>query len=165
MLTIRPATPADVPQILSFIRDLAAYERDPAAVLATEADLLRDGFGATPRFHCLIADLQQACHAIPAGFALYFYNYSTWRGHHGIHVEDLFVRPEHRGQGIGKALLTRIAAIAVEQGCHRLQWDVLEWNTPAIGFYEQMGATMLTEWRTMRVNHEALPGFAAQGKE
>ena len=164
MLTIRPATPADVPQILSFIRDLATYEREPNAVLATEADLLRDGFGPTPRFHCLIADLQQACHPVPAGFALYFYNYSTWRGHHGIHVEDLFVRPEHRGQGIGKALLTRIAAIAVEQGCHRLQWDVLEWNTPAIGFYEQMGATMLREWRTMRVNHERLPAFAAQSK-
>ena len=164
MLTIRPATPADVPQILSFIRDLATYEREPNAVLATEADLLRAGFAPPPRFHCLIADLQQACHPIPAGFVLYFYNYSTWRGHHGIHVEDLFVRPEHRGQGIGKALLTHIAAIAVAEGCHRLQWDVLEWNTPAIGFYEQMGATMLREWRTMRVNHEALPNLAAQSK-
>lgn len=169
MLNIRPATPADVPQILSYIRDLATYERDPAAVLATEADLLRDGFptslGSTPRFHCLMAELKQGCHYISVGFALYFYNYSTWRGHPGIHVEDLFVRPELRGKGIGKALLTRVAAIAVEEGCHRLQWDVLEWNTPAIGFYEQMGATMMTEWRTMRVNHEALPGFAAQGKE
>ncbi len=169
MLNIRPAAPADVPQILSYIHDLAAYEREPAAVLATEADLLRDGFptslGSTPRFHCLMAELKQGCHYISVGFALYFYNYSTWRGHHGIHVEDLFVRPELRGKGIGKALLTRVAAIAVEEGCHRLQWDVLEWNTPAIGFYEQMGATMMTEWRTMRVNHEALPAFAAQDKE
>ncbi len=160
MLTIRPATPADVPQMLAFIHDLATYEREPDAVHATEADLLRDGFGPTPRFHCFIADWDNQ----PAGFALYFHNYSTWRGHTGIHVEDLFVRPEHRGKGIGKALLTRIAAIAVEEGCHRLQWDVLEWNTPAIGFYEQMGAQMMIEWRTMRVNHEGLPGLAAQGK-
>lgn len=160
MLNIRPATSADVPQILAFIRDLATYEREPEAVHATEADLHRDGFGPAPRFHCLIADWDNA----PAGFALYFYNYSTWRGHHGIHVEDLFVRPEHRGKGIGKALLTRVAAIAVEEGCHRLQWDVLEWNTPAIGFYEQMGATMMKEWRTMRVHHEGLPAFAEQGK-
>jgi GNAT superfamily N-acetyltransferase len=157
-LHIRPATPADIPQILAFIRDLATYEREPDAVHATEADLLRDGFGPTPRFHCLIADWN----AIPAGFALYFHNYSTWRGHHGIHVEDLFVRPEHRGKGIGKALLTRIAAIAVDEGCHRLQWDVLEWNTPAIGFYHQLGAQMLMEWRTMRVHHEALPALATQ---
>jgi GNAT superfamily N-acetyltransferase len=168
MLNIRPATPADVTQILAFIRELAAYEREPDAVLATEADLLRDGFpagfGLTPRFHCLIAELKQDCHYTPAGFALYFHNYSTWRGHHGIHIEDLFVRPEHRGKGIGKALLTRVAAIAVEEGCHRLQWDVLEWNTPAIGFYEQMGAKMLMEWRTMRVNREALPALAAQSK-
>ena len=164
MLNIRPATPADVPQILSFIRDLATYEREPDAVHATEADLLRDGFGPTPRFHCLIAELPQACHSVPVGFALYFHNYSTWRGHTGIHIEDLFVRPEHRGKGIGKALLTRVAAIAVEEGCHRLQWDVLEWNTPAIGFYEQLGAKMLMEWRTMRVNQEALPALAAQSK-
>ncbi len=160
MLNIRPATPADVPQILAFIRDLAAYEREPDAVQATEGDLLRDGFGPTPRFHCLIADWDHT----PAGFALYFHNYSTWRGHTGIHVEDLFVRPEHRGKGIGKALLTKVAAIAVEQGCHRLQWDVLEWNTPAIGFYQQLGAQMLMEWRTMRVNREALPALGAQAK-
>jgi GNAT superfamily N-acetyltransferase len=157
-LTIRPATPADVPQILAFIRDLAAYEREPDAVHATEADLLRDGFGPTKRFDCLIADWS----GIPAGFALYFHNYSTWRGHAGIHLEDLFVRPEHRGKGIGKALLTRVAAIAIAEGCSRLQWDVLEWNTPAIGFYEQLGAKMLMDWRTMRVTNEALPALAAQ---
>lgn len=160
MLNIRPATPADVPQILAFIRHLATYEREPDAVHATEADLHRDGFCPTPRFHCLIAEWDN----VPAGFALYFHNYSTWRGHHGIHVEDLFVLPEHRGRGIGKALLTRVAAIAVEEGCHRLQWDVLEWNTPAIGFYEQMGAIMMTEWRTMRILHDALPSLAAQNK-
>jgi GNAT superfamily N-acetyltransferase len=161
-LTLRPATPADISQILAFIRDLATYEREPDAVHATEADLLRDGFGPTKRFDCLIADLTHASVTTPAGFALYFHNYSTWRGHAGIHVEDLYVRPEHRGKGIGKALLTRIAAIAVAEGCTRLQWDVLEWNTPAIGFYQQLGAQMLTEWRTMRVTNEALPALAAQ---
>jgi len=156
MLTIRPATPADVPQILAFIHDLAVYEREPDAVHATEADLLRDGFGPVKRFDCLIAEWSGA----PAGLALYFHNYSTWTGRAGIHLEDLFVRPEHRGKGIGKALLTRVAAIAVEEGCPRLQWDVLEWNTPAIGFYQQMGAQMLMEWRTMRVTGEGLPALA-----
>jgi GNAT superfamily N-acetyltransferase len=163
-LNLRPATPADLPQMLAFIHDLAEYEREPDAVHATEADLLRDGFGATKRFDCLIAELIVSNKIISVGFALYFHNYSTWRGHAGIHIEDLFVPSEHRGKGIGKALLTRVAAIAVEEGCHRLQWDVLEWNAPAIGFYEQMGAKMLMEWRTMRVTGEALPVLAAQSK-
>jgi GNAT superfamily N-acetyltransferase len=157
---IRIATPEDVPQILAFIRELAEYEREPDAVHATEADLLRDGFGATKRFDCLMAEMVEGERAVTVGFALYFHNYSTWRGHAGIHVEDLYVRPEYRGKGIGKALLTRVAAIAVAEGCSRLQWDVLEWNAPAIGFYEQMGARMLTEWRTMRVTGEALPELA-----
>ena len=156
--TIRPATEADIPQILQFICDLATYEREPEAVLATESDLLRDGFGPTPRFHCLIADLENT----PAGFALYFHNYSTWRGHYGIHIEDLYVRPSQRGKGIGKALFTHIAAIAHAEGCPRLQWDVLEWNTPAIDFYKQMGAHMLTEWRTMRITNEALSALAKE---
>jgi len=159
-LNLRPATPADIPQILAFIRDLAAYEREPDAVHATEADLLRDGFGETKRFDCIMAELSESGAPIPAGFALYFHNYSTWRGHAGIHIEDLYVSLEHRGKGIGKALLTRVAAIAVAEGCTRLQWDVLEWNAPAIGFYEQMGAKMLMDWRTMRVTGEALPALA-----
>ncbi len=157
---IRIATPEDVPQILAFIRELAEYEREPDAVHATEADLLRDGFGATKRFDCLMAELYEDGVETAIGLALYFHNYSTWRGHAGIHVEDLYVRPEYRGKGIGKALLTRVGAIAVAEGCSRLQWDVLEWNAPAIGFYEQMGAKMLTEWRTMRVTGEALPELA-----
>lgn len=165
MLTIRPATEADVPQILAFIRALADYEREPNAVVTTEADLLRDGFGPTPQFRCLMAELQQACHAVPAGFAVFFQNYSTWRGHYGIHIEDLFVLPEHRGKGIGEALLTRVAAIAHQEGCSRLQWDVLEWNTPAIGFYERFGAKMLMEWRTMRVTGEPLAALAASATE
>src|ERR1700722_17590703 len=166
-MTIRPATPADVPQILTFIRELALYEREPDAVLATEADLLRDGFGLTKVFNCLIAEWTEPTAeattdptaelvTIPAGFALYFHNYSTWRGHSGIHLEDLFVTPSLRGKGIGKALISRVAAIAVEEGCPRLQWDVLEWNTPAIGFYEKIGARMQSEWRTMRVTGDDL---------
>ncbi len=161
-LLLRSAVPADVPQILGFIRELAEYEREPDAVHATETDLLRDGFGPVKRFDCLIAEYTEAGATTAVGFALYFYNYSTWRGHVGIHVEDLYVRPTHRGKGIGKALLTRVAAIAAAEGCTRLQWDVLEWNTPAIGFYQQMGAQMLMDWRTMRVTGEALPALAAQ---
>src|SRR5271154_65628 len=108
MLNIRPATEADIPHILSLIRELAEYEKEPASARATPADLLRDGFGPVKRFHCLIAE----CDEGPAGFALYFYSYSTWRGHAGIYLEDLFVRPHYRRRGIGKALLARVAAIA-----------------------------------------------------
>ena len=161
-LNLRPATPADVPQILQFIRDLAKYEREPNAVYATEADLLRDGFSEPRRFHCIVAELQQACHYIPAGFALYFYNYSTWRGHAGIYLEDLYVSPEHRGKGIGKALLTRVAAIAVAEGCPRFEWSVLDWNTPSIDFYHQLGAVMKSEWKGMQVSGDALVALAAQ---
>jgi GNAT superfamily N-acetyltransferase len=150
--TIRTATEADVPQILEFIRALAAYEREPGAVTATEADLLRDGFGPNPFYFCLIADLDGK----PAGFAFYFFNYSTWKGRPGLYLEDIFVHPEFRGLGIGKALLERVAAIAVEKNCPRLQWEVLDWNTPAIDFYRAMGAEFLDEWRNVRVSGEAL---------
>jgi GNAT superfamily N-acetyltransferase len=161
-MTIRSATPADVPTILRFIRELALYEREPDAVLASEADLLRDGFGPTPRFCALIAEHSAAANepAVPAGFALYFTSYSTWRGHHGIRLEDLYVTPALRGQGIGKALLARLAQIALEQGCPRLEWDVLEWNAPAIAVYERLGARILTEWRIMRIDGSALEALA-----
>jgi GNAT superfamily N-acetyltransferase len=151
-LTIRTANKADVPQILAFIRALAAYEREPDAVIATEEGLLQDGFGPNPYFHCLIADHDGA----PAGFALYFFNYSTWMGRPGIYLEDLFVLPEFRGLGIGKALLKKVGAIAIEMGCKRLQWEVLDWNTPAIDFYRAMGAEFLDEWRNVRVSGDAL---------
>lgn len=152
-LAVRAAVAADVPQILAFIRELAVYEREPDAVKATEADLLRDGFSDAPRrFVCLIGEVD----SIPAGFALFFHNFSTWRGRAGIHLEDLYVGAGFRGLGLGKALLEAVAAIALEQGCERLQWDVLEWNLPAIGFYDRAGAHMLTDWRTMRVTGEAL---------
>jgi GNAT superfamily N-acetyltransferase len=157
-MTIRPATPADIPTILRFIRELATYEREPHAVVATEADLLRDGFGPTPRFTALIADYDNA----PAGFALYFTSYSTWRGHHGIRLEDLYVTPALRGRGIGKALLARLARIAIDEGCPRLEWDVLDWNAPAIAVYESIGAKILTEWRIMRLAGEPLQTLAAQ---
>jgi len=154
---IRPAAPADIPHILAFIRELAEYERAPASAIATEADLLRDGFTEPRRFHCLIAEWQNA----PAGFALYFYNYSTWRGHAGIYLEDLFVRPPFRGKGIGKALLAAVAAIAVAEGCPRLEWAVLDWNTPAIDFYHSLGATPMSEWTIMRLAGDALDRLAA----
>lgn len=158
MLTLRPATPEDVPNILSFIRELAEYEREPDAVLATEADLLRDGFTEPRRFHSLIAEW----HGQPAGFALYFYSYSTWQGRAGIYLEDIFVRPEFRGKGIGKALLTKVAATAVSEGLPRFDWSVLDWNQPSIDFYHQVGAVMKSEWVGMRVTGEALTKLAAQ---
>ena len=157
-LTIRTATPADVPTILRFIRELALYEREPDAVVATEDDLLRDGWGPTPRFRAMIAEAD----AESMGFALYFTTYSTWRGHHGIRLEDLYVTPSMRGKGIGKALLAHLARIAVDEGCPRLEWDVLEWNASAIAVYERVGAHILTKWRIMRLSGEALQTLASQ---
>ena len=156
LLNIRPATPDDVPTILRFIHELAEFEREPNAVKATEADLLRDGWGTPARFTALIADYN----GIPAGFALYFTTYSTWRGHHGIRLEDLYVTPSLRGHGIGKALLARLARIAVDQGCPRLEWDVLEWNANAIAVYQRVGAHILTEWRIMRLADDELISLA-----
>lgn len=161
MLLIRRANPHDIPIILSLIRALALYEKQPDAVLATESDLFRDGFGDDPIFSCLIAEVEGNGGKTAAGFALYFHNYSTWQGRRGIHIEDLFVLPEFRGQGIGKALLAQVASQAVEENCGRLAWDVLDWNQPAIDFYQRMGAHMLPEWRIMRVTDEALSKLAS----
>jgi len=155
-IEIRPATRADVRQILTFIRALAAYEREPNAVTATEEDLLRHGFSENPFYSCLIAEDDGK----PAGFALYFFDYSTWLGKPGLYLEDLFVPLEFRGKGIGKALLERVAAIAVEKGCLRLKWEVLDWNAPAIEFYSAMGAEFLDEWRNVRVSGDALQRLA-----
>lgn len=157
-LHIRPATAADASQIVTFIRELAEYEREPQAALATEADILRDGFTEPVRFRCLMAEWNVE----PAGFALFFYNYSTWKGHAGIYLEDLFVRPALRGKGIGKALLSTVASIAAAEGCPRLEWAVLDWNTPAIEFYRSVGAIPMSEWTTMRVTGDALPVLGAQ---
>ncbi|HTI33312.1 MAG TPA: GNAT family N-acetyltransferase [Miltoncostaea sp.] len=157
MIAIRPAVAADVPLILALIRDLAAYEREPSAVVATEADLLRDGFGETPRFHVLLAERDGE----PAGFAFYFFSYSTWRGRPALYLEDLFVRPEHRAYGLGKALMARLARIAVDEGCPRFVWEVLDWNEPALRFYASIGAEVLRSWLNVRLEGEALARLAA----
>src|SRR5512138_3806958 len=152
MMRIRRAVAADVPEILALVRELAEYEKAPHEVKATEADLLRDGFSGTPRFYVEMAEW----HGAPAGFALWFFNYSTWEGRPGIYLEDLFVRPAFRGRGIGKALLVELAQIAVRENCGRFVWQVLDWNTPAIDFYKALGANVMSEWLTMRVEGEAL---------
>lgn len=152
MLVIRAAQPEDVKTIRKLIQGLAEYEHEPQAAEATEDDLLRDGFGAEPKFRCLIAEWEGA----PVGFALYFYNYSTWKGRPGIYLEDLFVWPEYRGKGIGKALLLHLARIAAAENCGRYEWQVLDWNTPAIEFYEALGAKQMKQWLPMRVEGDAL---------
>src|SRR5580698_5071770 len=124
MISIRPAVVGDVPSILAMIRELAAYEREPLAVTATEEDLVRDGFGAAPRFWVLMAEGEGEA----VGFAFYFFAYSTWAGRPELYLEDLFVRPAHRKKGIGLALMRRLAQIAVEERCARLTWEVLDWN-------------------------------------
>jgi GNAT superfamily N-acetyltransferase len=156
MLSIRPATAADAALLLALVRELATYEREPEAVVATEADLLRDGFGREPRFHALIASSDGE----PVGFSLYFFAYSTWRGRPSLYLEDLFVRPEHRKKGIGLALMRRLAAVAVAEQCRRFEWAVLDWNTPSIGFYESLGAKLMKEWLHVRLEGDALARLA-----
>jgi GNAT superfamily N-acetyltransferase len=158
MLTIRPAAPADAPLLLAFVRELAEYERAPQEVVATADDFLRDGFGERRRFEAAVAEWSGA----PAGFALWFYNWSTWTGRPGLYLEDLFVRPAFRGKGIGKALLVHCARVAAAQGCGRYQWQVLDWNRPAIEFYEALGARRLPEWITMRLSGPEIARLAAE---
>ena len=157
MLCIRPAEAKDIPLIVQLIRELAEYEKEPDKAIATEADIRRDGFSANPKFRVQIGEWGGQA----AGFALFFYNYSTWLGRAGLYLEDLFVRPEFRGKGIGKALLTRLAKIAVEEGCGRFEWQVLNWNTPAVEFYKSLGARVMDEWSTMRVSGEDLKKLAS----
>jgi GNAT superfamily N-acetyltransferase len=158
MLSIRNATIHDTAIILMFIRKLAEYEREPDAVVATEDDLRRDGFGPSPKVRCVIAEWE----AKPAGFAFFFNNYSTWLGRPGIFLEDLFVLPEMRGKGIGKALLRHLAQVAVRENCYGMRWMVLEWNEPAIRFYESLGVGILDEWETMRIMGPALRRLAGE---
>jgi GNAT superfamily N-acetyltransferase len=158
MNRIRPATPADASLIVALVRELAAYEREPDAAIATEEDVLRDGFGERPRFQVLIAE-----HGGEAvGFAFYFFTYSTWRGRPCLYLEDLFVRPAFRRHGLGRALLVELARVAVRERCDRFVWQVLDWNAPAIAFYESLGARPLREWVTMRLEGEAI-GRLAEG--
>ncbi len=153
---IRPATPADVGTILRFVRDLAAFEREPDAVEATEETLTEALFGPRPAAEAVIAE--DATGAL--GFALFFHNFSTWRGRRGLYLEDLYVTPNARGQGVGTAVLRHLAALALERGCGRFEWSVLDWNADAIAFYRQMGAVGQDEWTVQRVSGEALRRLA-----
>lgn len=160
---IRVATAADVGEILELIRDLAEYEREPQAVTAKAADLLRDGFGENPRFHVLLACLSGEGGAEQiAGFAFYFFAYSTWRAQPTLYLEDLFVRPSYRRHGLGLALMRRLAAEAVKTNCGRFQWQVLDWNEPAVRFYESLGGKILKEWWTVRVEGDAIAALASR---
>jgi GNAT superfamily N-acetyltransferase len=144
---IRDARPDDVPVILSLVHALAEYEREPDAVQATEGDLTTALFGAEPKAFCQVAELDGEV----VGFALWFLNFSTWVGKHGIYLEDLFVLPTARGTGLGKALLQNLIEIAKQRGYGRVEWSVLDWNTPAHDFYRAMGATPNDEWTTWRL--------------
>ena len=158
-MTIRHAEPADVPLIASLIRELAEYERDPGAAKATDEDLHRALFGDRPVAECLIGEVE----GVAQGMALFFANFSTWTGRQGIYLEDLFVRPEARGKGLGKGLLRAVAAIAGERGCARMEWAVIDWNEPAIGFYRALGARPMDQWTVWRLDGEAL-GEVARGR-
>ncbi len=155
-LNIRPATIDDAALILDLIRGLAIYEKEPDAVKATENDIRRDGFGPDAKFQCVIAEWQGQ----PAGFALFFYHYSTWLGSAGIYLEDLFVKPELRGKGIGKALLRYLAKRTIDEGCYGLRWQVLDWNQPAIDFYKSFGCDVRKEWIDVRLIGENLQKLA-----
>ena len=157
-MTIRPAVRADVPLILSLIRELAAYEKLAHEVVADEAGIDETLFGERPGAEVIIAEVD----ATPVGFALYFFNYSTFLGKRGLYLEDLFVRPEARGQGVGRALLAHLAQIARGRRCGRLEWAVLDWNTPATGFYERLGAMPMNDWTTYRLSGEALAALARE---
>ncbi len=154
---IREATPSDISAIYDMVIELAVYEKEPDAVTATPADLETALFGENPALFAHVAEDESG--AI-VGFALWFLNYSTWLGKHGIYLEDLYVKPEHRGAGYGKALLAHLAGICTERGYGRLEWWVLDWNTPARGFYESIGAQGLTEWIPYRVAGDALTALA-----
>lgn len=152
MVKIREARPEDAGLVLQFVRALADYEKLLHEATATEDDLRAALFGPNPRVFCDIAEWDGE----PAGFAVWFYNFSTFWGRHGIYLEDLFVRPEHRGRGIGKALLAGLAKRAVAEGLPRVEWAVLDWNVDAIGFYEGLGAEVVGDWRLCRLTDDAL---------
>ncbi|MFZ3558979.1 GNAT family N-acetyltransferase [Streptomyces sp. BH055] len=156
---IRTATPADVPVIHAMVRELAEYEKALHEVRASEEQLREALFGERPAAYAHIAEDAET--GEPVGFALWFLNFSTWRGVHGIYLEDLYVRPSARGGGHGKALLTELARVCVERGYERLEWSVLNWNTPSIEFYEAMGARPQDEWTVYRLTDEALKAVGA----
>lgn len=157
---IRPATAADVPAVLALIRDLARYEKLEHEVTGTAEDLRRHLFGPHPRAEALVVE-EEGGRLV--GLALYFHNFSTFLCKPGLYLEDLFVVPAHRGKGHGVALLRALAGIAVERGCGRLEWAVLDWNEPAKGFYRSLGAQEMSDWRVMRVTGDALERLASEG--
>jgi GNAT superfamily N-acetyltransferase len=156
-MVIREATADDLAEIVAMIKELATYEKAADQARASVEDLRAALFTAHPKVFCLIAETDD--HQV-AGFAVYFYNFSTWEGVPGLYLEDLFVRPEHRGRGFGGALLRRLARIATENGCARMEWAVLNWNTPAIAVYDRIGGLPQTDWSTYRLTGEALTRFA-----
>ncbi len=151
-LTVRSARPGDAGLILTLVSELAAYERLSHAVAASRADIDRALFAPDPKVFCEIAELAGE----PVGFALWFYNFSTFLGRHGLYLEDLYVRPHARGAGVGRALLADLARRCVREGLGRMEWAVLDWNAPAIGFYDRLGAASLDDWRIRRLSGEAL---------
>ncbi|WP_433327268.1 N-acetyltransferase family protein [Spirillospora sp. CA-294931] len=158
---IRPATPDDVPAMLRLVRDLAEYERALHEVKATEDDLREHLFGPEPRVFAHVAEHEGTV----VGFALWFLTFSTWVGRHGIYLEDLYVDPEIRGKGYGRRLLTELARIADERGYGRVEWSVLNWNTPSIGFYESLGARPQDEWTVFRLTGDALTALAGSPRQ
>jgi GNAT superfamily N-acetyltransferase len=158
MISIRPATPEDVGLILGFIRELAEYERLLDEVRSSEAELRAALFGPDPKVFADLAEWQGE----PVGFALWYYTFSTFRGRHGIYLEDLYVRPEHRGRGVGKTLLVRLAERCAAESLPRLEWEVLNWNAPSIAFYESLGAVPQGEWTGYRLTGDALQDLAAK---
>lgn len=155
-IVLRPATRADIPLILDLIHGLAEYEREPDAVEATEELLGQQLFGERPGAEVVIAEVD----GLGAGFALFFHNFSTWRGRRGLYLEDLFVRPQFRGLGLGRALMIHLAKLAVQRDCARFEWSVLDWNTPAIDFYRSLGAVGMDEWTVQRLDGGALLALA-----
>ncbi|MBS0533818.1 MAG: GNAT family N-acetyltransferase [Proteobacteria bacterium] len=158
-VAVREARPADAALIFDLIRELAEYEKLSHAVDATPDMIAEALFGATPRLFCDIAEYNGEA----AGLAVWFLNFSTFRGRHGIYLEDLFVRPRYRGKGLGKALMARLAARCVEQGYARFEWSVLDWNAPSIAFYQSIGAEVLPDWKICRMSGEALSAFGGDG--
>ncbi len=156
---IRIATAEDADTIVSFIQALAEYEREPDAVEATSDSIAQQLSSQPPPFECLLAEVGNEVR----GFALFFHNYSTWRGKQGVYLEDLFVPDKHRGSGIGKLLLATLARIAVERDCPRLEWQVLDWNQPSIDFYEALGTKVMRDWLPCRLENQELSELAAQG--
>ncbi len=152
-MPLRHATEADLDLVIELIHALADYEREPVAVTLNREELRQHLFGPRPFAEIIIAETEGGT---AVGFALFFHNFSTWLGKPGIWLEDLFVRPDHRGQGHGKALLVELGRIALERGCGRLEWSVLDWNEPSIAFYRSLGAVPMDEWTTFRVSGEAL---------